>query len=183
MHEADAIKLFKCLGDKSRLQILKSLAKEDMYVELLAERLGLTSATVSFHLKKLEEAGAVTSRKEQYYTMYSICSDIFMMKIIDIINEESDEAEEQHCREEEYRKKVLDSFFEYGVLKSIPSQRKKERICLEEMAKSFELGRRYSEAEVNEILLGFNEDYCTIRRDMIAEGIMERKDGIYVRKL
>lgn len=42
MTEADAINLFKCLADKSRLQILKSLAVEDMYVERLAERLGLT---------------------------------------------------------------------------------------------------------------------------------------------
>lgn len=27
------------------------------------------------------------------------------------------------------------------------------------------------------------DDYCTIRRDMIGEGIMERKDGIYIRKV
>ena len=58
MLEADAIKLFKCLADKSRLQILKSLVKEEMYVERLAERLDLTPATISFHLKKLEDAGA-----------------------------------------------------------------------------------------------------------------------------
>ena len=52
MIEADAIKLFKCLADKSRLQILKSLFLEDMYVERLAERLNLTPATISFHLRK-----------------------------------------------------------------------------------------------------------------------------------
>ena len=69
MTEANAIKLFKCLADKSRLQILKSLMLEDMYVERLAERLGLTPATISFHLKKLTEIGAVTSWKSQYYTM------------------------------------------------------------------------------------------------------------------
>ena len=58
MTETEAIRLFKCLSDKSRLQILKSLAQEDMYVERLAERLGLTPPTVSFHLKKLADAGA-----------------------------------------------------------------------------------------------------------------------------
>ena len=66
MTETEAIALFKCLADKSRLQILKSLAREDMYVELLAERLGLTPPTISFHLKKLAEAGAVRSYKSQY---------------------------------------------------------------------------------------------------------------------
>ena len=128
MLEADAMKLFKCLADKSRLQILKSLAKEDMYVERLAERMGLTPATISFHLKKLEDAKAVTSYKEQYYTMYSLCKDVFMTNIIDIINEESEIIDEQKQREDAYREKVVKAFFEYGKLKSIPSQRKKERI-------------------------------------------------------
>ena len=143
MTEADAIKLFKCLADKSRLQILKSLIQEDMYVERLAERLGLAPPTISFHLKKLEDAGAVESYKDQYYTMYTIKKDIFMTNIMDIIKEESAEAGEQKEREKAYRKKVIDSFFEYGKLKSIPSQRKKERIVLEEIAKGFEKGKKY----------------------------------------
>ena len=182
MIEAEAIKLFKCLADKSRLQILKSLMQEDMYVERLAERLNLTPATISFHLKKLEDAKAVTSYKEQYYTMYSIRQEIFMTKIIDIIREESDEADEQKAREEAYRKKVLSAFFEYGRLKAIPAQRKKELICLEEISKSFEIGKEYDEKEVNEKIENFFDDYCTIRRDMISEGIMKREGTKYMRK-
>ena len=46
MTENEVVTLFKCLADKSRLQILKSLAREDMYVERLAERLGLTAPTI-----------------------------------------------------------------------------------------------------------------------------------------
>lgn len=179
MQEADAIKLFKCLADKSRLQILKSLVQEDMYVERLAERLGLTPATISFHMKKLEDAKAVTSYKEQYYTMYTLRKEIFMTSILEIIKEESDEAKEQEQREEAYRRKVIESFFEYGKLKSIPAQRKKERIILEEIAEAFEKGRIYSEQEVNDIIEKVHEDYCTIRRDMISEGIMTREGTNY----
>ena len=179
MLEADAIKLFKCLADKSRLQILKSLTKEDMYVERLAERLGLTPATISFHLKKLEDAKAVCSYKEQYYTMYSLCKDVFMTNIIDIINEESEVIDEQKQREDAYREKVIKTFFEYGKLKTIPAQRKKQRICLEEIAKEFDAHKEYTEKEVNEIILRFHEDFCTIRRDMICEHIMERDGNIY----
>lgn len=181
MIEADAIKLFKCLADKSRLQILKTLVKEDMYVELLAERLNLTPATISFHLKKLVDAQAVTSYKDQYYTMYSLRQEIFMTNIIDIIKEESNEAEEQKQREEAYRKKVITSFFEYGKLKAIPSQRKKEVICLEEIAKAFDLMRKYDEKEVNKIIIEYFEDYCTLRRDMISAGIMKRDGTTYTR--
>ena len=179
MLEADAIKLFKCLADKSRLQILKSLVKEDMYVERLAERLGLTPATISFHLKKLEDAKAVTSYKEQYYTMYSLRRSVFMTSIIDIISEESEVIDEQKQREDAYREKVIKTFFEYGKLKAIPAQRKKQRICLEEIAKSFEYGKEYNEKEVNDKILAFHDDFCTIRRDMISEHLMERNGNIY----
>ncbi len=178
MTESEAIRLFKCLADKSRLQILKSLSIEDMYVELLAQRLDLTPSTISFHLKKLAEAGAVRSYKNQYYTMYSLCRDIFDARIIDIICEKSDESALQNQREADYRRHVIDSFFEYGKLKSIPAQRKKKRIILEEIAKSFLPGQTYSEREVNIIISDFHDDFCTIRRDMISEKLMGRnKDG------
>ena len=179
MTEIEAIKLFKCLADKSRMQILKSLIQEDMYVERLAERLSLTPATISFHLKKLEDAGTVTSYKDQYYTMYSIKRDLFMSKIIDIISEESPEAKEQTAREEQYRKKVINSFMEYGRLKAIPMQRKKERIILEEIAKDIQEGVSYSEKEITDIITKYHDDYCTIRRDMISEGILKRQGNIY----
>ena len=179
MTEAEAIKLFKCLADKSRLQILKSLAQEDMYVERLAERLGLTPATISFHLKKLADAGAVSAYRTQYYTMYALCRDVFLSRILDIICTESDEAGLQAQREQAYRQRVIDSFFEYGKLKSIPAQRKKKRIILEEIAKAFEVGRVYTEREVNIIIADFHDDFCTLRRDMIGEGLMARENGSY----
>ena len=156
MTEEQALKLFKGLADRSRLQILKSLLEEDMYVERLAQRLELTPATVSFHLKKLMDAGAVSSRREQYYTMYSINKEVFQCRILDILGEKSSDAQRQQEREARYRQRVLDSFFEYGRLKAIPAQRKKERICLEEIAKELELGRPYPERELNQVLLRFH---------------------------
>lgn len=92
-----------------------------MYVERLAERLGLTPATISFHLKKLEDVKAVKSYKEQYYTMYSLCQDVFNMNVIDIIKEESEIIDEQKEREDAYREKFIKTFFEYGKLKSLPA--------------------------------------------------------------
>lgn len=181
MTETEAIRLFKCLADKSRLQILKSLAKEDMYVERLAERLGLTAPTVSFHLKKLSEANAVSSYKSQYYMMYSLNKEIFETSILQILQEESDEAEAQAQRDADYRQKVIDSFFEYGKLKSIPAQRKKERIVLEVIAEAFAYDRTYTEREVNMIIADFHDDFCTIRRDMIGEKLLDRNTEGYWR--
>ena len=181
MTEEKAIALFKCLADRSRLQILKSLMEEDMYVERLAERLALTPATISFHLRKLEAAGAVKSRKEQYYTVYSVEKDVFRLNLLDVITEKSGEMDEQLQREQQYRQKVLDTFFVYGKLISIPAQRKKKRICLEKIAEDFEISRVYEEKEVNELILRYHEDYCTIRRDMIVEGIFKREGTLHTR--
>ena len=181
MTENEALALFKCLADKSRLQILKSLSREDMYVERLAERLGLTAPTVSFHLKKLSDVGAVRSYKTQYYTMYALRAETFSARIIDILREESEEADAQARRDAAYRQKTIDAFFEYGKLKSIPAQRKKKRIILEEIVKAVEPGRIYPEREVNLIIADVHDDFCTIRRDMISEGLMARDQRGYWR--
>ena len=181
MTEAEAVRLFKCLSDKSRLQILKSLAIEDMYVERLAERLGITAPTVSFHLKKLADAGAVTAYKSQYYMMYSLKKELFETRILDILRERSDEDAVQAQRDADYRKRVIDTFFEYGKLKAIPAQRKKERIILDEIVKAFAFDRIYSEREVNILLADYYDDFCTLRRDMISEKLLARDAGGYWR--
>ena len=65
MTQEEALRIFKALSNMSRLRIVRALTEGDMYTELLAERLELTASTVSFHMKKLEEAGIVSQHKEQ----------------------------------------------------------------------------------------------------------------------
>ena len=73
----------------------------------------------------------------------------------------------------------MENFFRSGRLTTIPAQRKKARICLEEIVKVLEPERVYTEPELNEVLLRFHEDYCTLRRDMISEGLLRRENGLY----
>ena len=181
MTQENALKLFKCLSDTSRLRIIQSLTQGDMYTELLAERLELTPPTVSFHMKKLEDAGLVVSRKEQYYTVYSLNRSILEKTIYEAAVSEPEQIDEQRKREEAYRQKVIRAFFEYDKLRAIPVQRKKKLICYELIAEHFEPGRVYEEKEVNAIISPIFEDYCTIRRDMISEGIFRRDGTRYVR--
>ena len=150
-------------------------------MERLAARPSISAPTVSFHLKKLADAGAVTSYKSQYYMMYSLNKDIFHTSILEIIQEKSDEADLQAKRDAEYRQKVINAFFEYGKLKSIPAQQKKERIVLEVIADAFEYDRIYPEREVNIIIADFHDDFCTIRRDLVAEGLLDRNSKGYWR--
>ena len=181
MTQENALKIFKSLSDMSRLRIIQSLTGGEMYTELLAERLGLTPSTISFHMKKLEEAGLVVSRKEQYYTVYSLNRNVLEASLYDVAAAEPEQIDEQQKREKEYRQKVIDSFFEYGKLKTIPVQRKKKLICYEVIAENFVPGKVYSEKELNGIIAPIHEDYCTIRRDMISEGIFRRDGSRYTR--
>ena len=182
MTQENALKLFKCLSDTSRLRIIQSLTQGDMYTELLAERLELTPPTVSFHMKKLEDAGLVISRKEQYYTVYSLNRAVLEKSLYEVAASEPEQIDEQQKREEAYRQRVIKAFFEYGKLRSIPVQRKKKLICYELIAEHFEPGKVYEEKEVNAIISPIYEDYCTVRRDMISEGIFNRDGTRYVRQ-
>ncbi len=177
----EAVELFKCLADKSRLQILSGLMNEPMYVELIAQRLALTPSTVSFHLKKLETAGLVTAQKEQYYTVYTLKEGALKQTIESFLQGETNDKSVEEKREEEYRRKVLDSFFAYGKLKNLPVQHKKKRIVLEEMVKVFQPGIKYTEKEVNIMIADVYEDFCTLRREMIIERLLDRDHGLYWR--
>ncbi len=177
----NSLEIFKCLADNSRLKSINSLMIEPMYVELLAERLGLSTSTVSFHLKKLMDANIVSSRKEQYYTIYTLNEEILSMNFKDLIKDNRKEEEILNQREEEYKEKVIKSFFKYDKLKGIPVQNKKKQIILEKIVESFEKNRDYTEKEVNLIIADFNDDFCTIRRDLIGFNLMEREEGIYKR--
>ncbi len=179
MTETEAILLFKCLSDATRLQLVKALSDGPKYVELLSELLDRTPSTISFHLKKLEEAGLVSMHKEQYYAMATLNRQILDQQLLSLICPEGEQLDVQAAREQQYREKVLQNLFEYGKLKTIPVQRKKRRIVLEEIAKRFEPGRVYAEKEVNLIIADFHDDFCTLRRELIAEGIIERENGVY----
>lgn len=177
--DRDCIKIFKCLADKSRLLIINNLMESPMYVELLSERLNLAASTISFHLKKLEEVKLVYSVKEQYYVVYHLNHDMLSLSLKDLINVGEPEKDKQIEREEQYRQSVISAFFEYGKLKSIPVQQKKRKIVLEEIAKKFEPDKLYAEREVNIIIADFHDDFCTIRREMVAFNIFERENNVY----
>ena len=79
------------------------------------------------------------------------------------------------------KEKVIKNFIIDGRIKTLPAQRKKKRFLLEHILEDFELYRVYKETEVDEIIRKYFDDYCTIRRLMIEEGMMHRTAGNYKR--
>ena len=177
----ESISIMKALADQSRLMIMNALTERPHYVEELSERLDLAVSTVSFHLKKLEKAGLVSKKKEQYYVMFHSNHEILNTKLQELISVNDIPKDSQEERMLKYRRKVVQSFFQDGKIAKMPAQQKKRRILLEELAKRFEPGRKYSEQEVNETILPVHDDYCTARREMIGWKIMAREGGEYWR--
>jgi len=173
------LSVFKALADETRIKIVRALTEKDMYVEILAERIGLTPATVSFHLKKLQAAGLVEQKREQYYMMYSLRKELLNISLSSLISEEEANASQEEIREIQYRQKVLKSFMPYGVCEILPAQIKKRMIILEEIIERFDIGKTYDEKYVNETISVVHADYCTVRRTFIGLGWMTRDGGKY----
>ena len=173
----EKLALLKMLADETRLEILNILLKEDSYVEKIACELSLTPATICYHLKKMESAGVVKCSRSQFYIIYSLNRDIFNKPLYELIKKDEVVVD----TEEKYKKEVISHFFKYGRLIQIPTQRKKREIVLHEILMQFEIDHKYNEKEVNEIILRYHDDFCTIRREMIAFGMMTRDHEIYKR--
>jgi len=175
----ESITIYKALADETRLKILNALHEKEMYVELLAERLQLTPATVSFHMKKLLAAGLVETRREQYYTIYSLRKEAFRLTLEQLTFSENQDNDTEKQREEMYRRKVIKSFMPYGYCETMPAQSKKRMIIYEEIFRKFEMGKQYSEKEVNALIGQVHGDFCTVRRAFVGLGWMTRENGIY----
>lgn len=68
-----AAKLFRGLGDPTRLAILEALAEwDELRVKDLAERFGGSQSNISGHLRCLKDCGLVTDRPEGRQVFYRI---------------------------------------------------------------------------------------------------------------
>ncbi|MCJ8015138.1 DUF2087 domain-containing protein [Paenibacillus sp. KQZ6P-2] len=78
---------------------------------------------------------------------------------------------------EEENGQILSKYFTeglHGPLKSCPKQEKRRVVILRYMASDFEIGRTYTEKEVNQVLEARYADYVTMRRFLIEYGFFDR---------
>ncbi|MGL5824748.1 MAG: DUF2087 domain-containing protein [Nocardioides sp.] len=78
-------------------------------------------------------------------------------------------------------RRIIDTFFRDGRLALMPTKRSKLVVVLAHLAESFEPGRDYSEAEVNEILGAFHNDVAALRRYLVDDRFLDRENSIYWR--
>lgn len=72
----EKVKVFKAIGDETRLKILILLSSKNVCAKGIAKHLEISEAAVSQHIKTLKEANLVIAYKEGYYVMYELNKDI-----------------------------------------------------------------------------------------------------------
>lgn len=173
-------RLFKALGHPGRLLILNLISTKPRCGDELAAILSLKPATVSFHLSLLEEAGWLVSRKDQYYRVFSLKGDRVDRTVRELAFLPQPELG-AHLEVDAYRAKVLRSFMKHGRLVKFPAQLKKQQVILEHLVEAFERDQKYTELEVNQVLVEFNDDVATLRRGMIEHDLLRRERSVYWR--
>lgn len=68
----DYARIFKALGDKTRLEIVVMLADGEKCACKVLEKFNFTQPTLSHHMKILCDCGIVTNRKEGKWTYYRL---------------------------------------------------------------------------------------------------------------
>ena len=71
------LNVFKVLSDSIRREILEMLKDGRMSAGEISERLGITPAALSYHLKLLREADMVMEYKQKNFVYYEINTGVF----------------------------------------------------------------------------------------------------------
>ena len=174
----ELLTFFKALADANRLKIVGLLAGQELTVEQLAEMLALRPSTVSHHLSRLSKAGLVSARSESYYNIYRLETSAMEKMAQRLLAQDALPAAAAGVDLDAYDRKVLRTYSNPdGTFKKIPMQQKKQLVLLRHVLQDFEPGRRYSEAQVSEMLEKYNEDYAYLRRQLVEHGFMAREGG------
>lgn len=70
------LNIFKNLSDNTRFQIIKLLVSRDYYGQEIAQAIGITTATVSYHMNYLFAAGLIHVEKKDHKAYYSLNKDV-----------------------------------------------------------------------------------------------------------
>src|SRR3981081_340036 len=171
--DAELLSMFKALADESRLKILGLLAPRERSVDELATTLKLKPPTVSHHLATLREIGLVKMRTAGTTHVYNFQPEPLRQLNHKLAPERL--AIPDDADGDEWEHKVLADFIEQGRLKTMPATERKRLVVLRWFARKFEPGRRYSELEVNAIIAEFINDYASIRRYLVDNGLTDRR--------
>ncbi|WEA45937.1 metalloregulator ArsR/SmtB family transcription factor [Priestia aryabhattai] len=171
----------KAIGDPTRIRIISLLKKGPLHGQAIAYKLGLQPSTITHHISKLRNVGIIYQRRQGNIIYFYLDLERleYNSKAILSMGEDSMENQENHLQDKDKLSIVKNFINSDGSLKIIPSQRKKKNVILAYLIRDLQHGKTYQEKELNEHIKKYHEDYATIRRELIMQHFMYRKNGEY----
>jgi biotin operon repressor len=182
MSESDhttLVRLFKGLADLTRLRMIAAIVDRARCGQDLAAEVGVSPATVSHHLRVLSEAGLLRETRQPPYTFYQLDLEQLQAAVKTVSSPKRVRELATTASVDDDTRDVLRAFFDGPRLIALPAQRRKKDIVLEELLRRLPRRRQYKEPELNKFIEAVHPDFCTIRREWIMGGYMEREAGIY----
>ncbi|MEG1255787.1 metalloregulator ArsR/SmtB family transcription factor [Clostridium sp.] len=72
----DSVKIFKAIGDETRIKILILLSKRNICAKGISRHLEISEAAVSQHIKVLKDVELVTGYKKGYHVIYDLNKEV-----------------------------------------------------------------------------------------------------------
>ena len=174
------VNFHKTMGDKTRIRIISLLKEGPLHGQAIAGKLGLTPPTISHHIAKLRDIDVIYQRRDKNTIYYHLDEKKLQLMAQAILKLNNQEEASVFRVEDEEKHKILKNFIQpNGKLKSVPAQHKKKLIILEHLVQGLEIGKTYSEQEINEYIKQYYDDYAWIRREFIMNQFMHRQEGQY----
>jgi len=174
---SEAATVLGLLADDDRLRAIAALVLHDgpASTAAVAEAAGLDTRRAARALSRLAGAAVV----DQTGDAYELRPDVFRLALESLGRPEAPAAPGSRLGGDADR--VLRVFVRDGKLTQIPAVHSKRLVVLDWLAGLFEPGRAYAEPEVNETLGHVHPDYAALRRYLVDEEFLHRRDGFYWR--
>jgi hypothetical protein len=174
-------RFFAALADEDRLRIAGVLALREASTQELAALLSMPDRDASRHLAMLADLGIVAARREGAIQVWSLDVQGLREQRKRLLARERVPSPADRPGTPEWERLVLRNYFDGERLKEIPSNQKKKQVILTWLVSQFEVGREYTEREVNEIIKRHHPDFAELRRALVDYHYMQRENGVYWR--
>jgi len=171
---AEAATVLGLLSDEDRLRVAAALVLGARTPGEVAEASGLDVPRAGRALARLTSGGLVEQEKDGY----RLLPERFRDALESLERPAPDQPDSGLGPDAD---KILKAFVRNGKLTSIPVVHSKRLVVLDYLARLFEPGRPYPEKAVNERLAAFHPDFAALRRYLVDDEFLERRDGFYWR--
>jgi hypothetical protein len=168
---AGAEQIVALLAGGDRLRVVAALVLGACSLAELAEATDLPSSKVGRAVTRLVRGGLVEEDNHGYRLREELLRSLARSQA------QAEPGSGVAGEGDEPASAALRAFVREGRLVSIPSSHGKRLQVLDLIAQDFEIGVRYSEKRVNEMLCRWHPDYAALRRYLVDDGFLDRHGG------